>query len=132
MASGRRSPSALCTVGVARRVYGAESVGSRGTTAALHDLRQFVGGHTLAASQFSVGIGEPTHRLRIAQDRDGLFELLQIIDGEQDCRRTTMHRDRDSLMLIVDTADQFGKVALHLGQWQRRGHGHKYDQNEKL
>ena len=89
---------------------------------------KFVGGDFLAAGEFGVGLSKPPQRFGVAHDGQAFFKLVKVIDGYQDRRRSPVHSDSHTLVVIMHAAYELGEVTLHFTQGQRR-HGHKSDQN---
>jgi hypothetical protein len=89
---------------------------------------EFGCGYFFAACEFGVGLYEPAHRVSVAHDGQGLFQPLQVLDGDQHGGRAAVDSDSYSLVVVMNAADELGQVSLHFSQRQRR-HSHKFDQN---
>jgi len=88
---------------------------------------KFGRGHFLAAGKFGVGLGEPAHGVGIPHDGQGLFQPLQVLDGDQHGGRVAMDSDGHSLVVVMYAADELRQVGLYFSQRQRR-HSQKFDQ----
>jgi hypothetical protein len=54
---------------------------------------EFGCGYFLSACEFGIGLGEPAHRVGIPHDGQGLFQPLQVLDGDQHGGRAAVDSD---------------------------------------
>jgi len=95
--------------GSTRQIFGAALLGRDG----------------LSSRDLLASLLDLSHRIRVRQDLEGVFQSIEIMGTDQDCRRAPVPGQRHPFVTVLNPIDYLGQFGFDLCEGQR-GVGHDY------